>query len=178
MHSSWPIEAPCPHLVCKVLIEKIKYSFPKEQRDGSPAWGHWASGGTHAGLLWEGTKWDIFLQSFIGELILPNKQLSGGYILKRLLSLCARLVPGHSSVKFCFGTRAGPWPRRPRTPGRCRTGGEGWGAGRAGCKARPGAGLAHPPAFAGLPRRGHHINTVALAAYPSPPSASPVPPLP
>lgn len=47
-----------------ILTEKIKYSFRKEQRAGSLARGHWASG-THPSLLWEGTKWDIFLPSFI-----------------------------------------------------------------------------------------------------------------
>lgn len=83
-------------------------------------------------------------------MILPNKQLSGGYFLRRLLSFCARLVPGQSVVKFCLPAQAGG---RPRMPGGC-------GAGRVGCEARPGAGRAHPPAFSGLPRRGHHTNMV------------------
>lgn len=53
--------SPLSHLVYEALIEKSKFSFPEGEEGRGLAWGHFAGGGAHLdGLLWRGTKWDIF----------------------------------------------------------------------------------------------------------------------
>lgn len=63
-------------------------------------------------MLWEGTKWNIFLPSFIREMLLPNKQFSVAGVLNRLPTSGVEQTCPQAQAPPLLAPRAEAWRMR------------------------------------------------------------------